>query len=41
MNGLRNRKNKLRNAIYDMRDELISGIEDKVSDQKKVKKVIT
>ena len=37
MNGLRNRKNKLRNAIYDRRDELISGIEDKVSDEKKVK----
>ena len=37
MNGLRNRKNKLRNAIYDMRDELISGIEDKVIDERKVK----
>lgn len=37
MNGLRNRKNKLRNAINDMKDELICGIEDKVSDEKKVK----
>ena len=37
MNGLRNRKNKLRNAIYDTRDNLISGIKDKVSDEKKVK----
>jgi len=37
MNGLGDRKNKLQNAIYDMRDKLISGIEDKVSDDKKVK----
>ena len=37
MSGLRNQKNKLRSFIYDMRDELISGIEDKSIDEKKVK----
>lgn len=33
MSGLRNQKNKLRSFIYDMRDELISGIEDKSIDE--------
>ena len=37
MSGLRNQKSKLRNAIYDTRDKLINGIEDKVLEEKEVK----
>ena len=37
MSGLRNQKSKLRNAIYDIRDKLINGIEDKVLEEKEVK----
>ena len=35
MSGLRNQKNTLRNSIYELRDELITGIEDKIIDEEK------
>ena len=37
MSGLRNQKNTLRNSIYALRDELITGIEDKIIKEEKAK----
>lgn len=37
MSGLRNQKNTLRNSIYALRDELITGIEDKIIEEEKAK----
>ncbi|KAK2558628.1 hypothetical protein P5673_018821 [Acropora cervicornis] len=37
MSGLRNQKNMLRNSIYALRDELITGIEDKIIEEEKAK----
>ena len=35
MSGLRNQKNTLRNSIYALRDELITGIADKIIEEEK------
>ena len=37
MSGLRNQKNTLRNSIYALRDELITGFEDKIIEEEKAK----
>lgn len=37
MRGLRDKKNTLQNTVYRFRDDIISGIEDKLIEERKVR----